>query len=74
MLTIESATNPVYGCPDGTCIVLQVKFEEFEEALPFGATPYDDMPYGVELYERALAGEFGDIAPFVAPSQEGTQR
>lgn len=67
MLTIESAVSPVYAAEDGTCITLQVKFAEFEEVLPFGATPYDVMPYGVELYNRAVAGEFGPIAPYVAP-------
>lgn len=44
-----------------------VKFEEMAEELPFGATPYDVMPYGVELCHRAKAGEFGTVAPFVAP-------
>jgi hypothetical protein len=67
MLTIESASNPVYAHPDGLCITLQVKFAEFNEVLPFGATPHDPMPYGVELYNRALAGEFGPIAAFVDP-------
>lgn len=67
MLTIESAKNPFYANAEGTCISLQVKFAEFEDVLPFGATSHDVMPYGVELYNRALAGEFGPIAPFVAP-------
>ena len=69
MLTIESATNPVYGNAEGTNITLQVKFAEFNEILPFGATSYDDMPYGVELYNRALAGEFGTIAAYVPPPE-----
>lgn len=64
MLTVESVSNPIYSSEDGTCIVLQVKFEEFDEVHSFGATPYDAMPYGVELYNRAIAGEFGSIAPF----------
>ena len=67
MLTIESATNPVYANAEGICIALDVKFAEFNEVMPFGATPFDPMPYGVELYNRALAGEFGAIAPYVAP-------
>jgi len=33
--------------------------------MPFGATSYDSMPHGVDLYNRALAGEFGPIASFV---------
>jgi hypothetical protein len=67
MLTIVSAKNPAYATADGSCISLMVKFEEFEEELPFGATPHDPHPYGVELYNRALVGEFGPIAPFVEP-------
>ena len=39
-------------------------FEEFEEELPFNATPHDSMPYGVELFNRAIAGEFGPIIDF----------
>lgn len=68
MLTIETATNPVYVTESGDCISMQVKFAEFDDAIPFGATPHDVMPYGVELYNRAIAGEFGDIQPYVAPS------
>ena len=69
MLTIQSATNPVYANSEGTNITLQVKFEEFEEVMPFGATSYDSMSYGVELYNRAVVGEFGPIAPYVAPPE-----
>ena len=58
MLTIESATNPVYSNAEGTNITLQVKFKEFDEVMPFGATPFDPMPYGVDLFNRAIAGEF----------------
>jgi hypothetical protein len=65
MLTIQSATNPVYSNAEGTSIDLQVKFAEFNEVLPFNATSNDTMPYGVELYNRALAGEFGAIAAYV---------
>lgn len=79
MLTIQSATNPVYANADGTMIFLQVKFAEFDEIMPFGAAPHDPMPYGVELFARALNGEFGPIAPYVAPPEpvqpvtQGTQ-
>jgi hypothetical protein len=69
MLTIESATNPIYGNAEGTNITLQVKFAEFDEIMPFGATPTDPMAYGIELYSRALNGEFGTIAPYVAPPE-----
>ena len=69
MLTIQAATNPVYANAEGTNITLQVKFEEFDEVVPFGATPHDPMAYGVELFARALNGEFGTIEPYVAPTE-----
>jgi hypothetical protein len=63
MFTLEYAKDPVYGNAEGTNIQLIVKWEEFNEEMPFGATSYDSMPHGVNLYNRALAGEFGAIAP-----------
>jgi len=76
MLTIEYAKNPVYASADGQVIDLRVKFYEFAEEIGFGATSFDTMPYGVELYNNAVAGLYGPIAPFVPPLQpitSGTQ-
>lgn len=67
MLTVQFAKNPVYDNPEGTSIYLEVKFQEFNEVLPFGATEWDSEPHGIEIYKRAKAGEFGPIAPYVAP-------
>ena len=64
MLTIVSAHSPHYSTLDHKCVSLMVKFAEFDEELPFNATPHDSMPYGVELYNRAIAGEFGTITNF----------
>ena len=69
MLTIQSAKDPSWNDTTGNAIHLIVKFEELNEELPFTATNYDSMPYGVKLYERAKAGEFGEIAPYVAPPE-----
>ena len=80
MLTLEYANTPVYGNAEGTNIQLIVKWAEFNEEMPFGATSYDTMPHGVALYNRAKAGEFGEVAPYVAqtvaedqPSTTGSQ-
>ena len=80
MLTLEYANTPVYGNAEGTNIQLIVKWAEFNEEMPFGATSYDSMPHGVALYNRVKAGEFGAIAPYVAqtvaedqPSTTGSQ-
>jgi len=67
MLTLQYAKNPAWASDDGQCIYLLVKWQEFNEEHNFGATSYDTMPYGVDLYNRAKAGEFGEIAPWVDP-------
>jgi len=67
MLTIEYAKDPVWNDAQHTAINLIVKFEEMADELPFLATPYDPMPYGVELFNNAVAGDYGTIAPYVPP-------
>ena len=69
MLTIQSASNPKYISADSKYIDLNVKFIEVNETVPFVASPTDSISYGVELYNRAKAGEFGIVAPYVAPPQ-----
>lgn len=36
--------------------------------VPYTASPNDIEPLGRDLYARAIAGEFGVVAPYVAPS------
>jgi len=67
MLTLKYAKNPQWNSDDGQQILLTVKWEEFNEEHPFNATSFDPMQYGVDLYNRAKTGEFGQIAPYVAP-------
>tara|TARA_R110000822_G_scaffold37487_2_gene104787 strand:+ start:1332 stop:1586 length:255 start_codon:yes stop_codon:yes gene_type:complete len=82
MLTLKSATNPIYGNEEQTVINLEVIFEEIQEVLPFTASPNCDTDYGRDIYNRARTGEFGEIASFVPrptfetvnqPSTTGTQ-
>ena len=65
MFTLEYAKDPVWNDDTGQSILLTVKWEEFNEEMPFAATSFDPMPHGVDLYNRAKAGEFGEIAPWV---------
>jgi hypothetical protein len=65
MFTLEYAKNPTWNDAEGNSICLIVKWEEFVEEMPFNATNYDSMPYGVDLYNRAKAGEFGEIGEFI---------
>ena len=68
MLTLQYAKDPIYGDSTGNSIILIVKWEEFSEEMPFAATTYDPEAYGVDLYNRAKAGEFGEVAPYVPPA------
>lgn len=67
MPTLEYAKNPSYSDEEGKCISLVVKWVEYNEEFPFGATPWDIEEYGRDLYQRAKAGEFGEIAPYSPP-------
>lgn len=69
MFTLEYAKDPIWNNVEGTSILLTVKWEEFVEEMPFGATTWDPEPHGIDLYNRAKAGEFGEIAAYVAPIQ-----
>lgn len=43
-------------------IDMLVKFGHIPEDVWFTASPNDPEPHGRELYQRALNGEFGEIA------------
>jgi hypothetical protein len=73
MLTLKYAKDPIWNSDDGQQIFLIVKWEEFNEEHPFNATSFDSMPYGVDLYNRAKAGEFGAIAAYVPPPEPEPQ-
>jgi len=63
--TIVDARNPKWAHPDNNKIDLEVNFEELpEEYIPFTADPTDGVAHGRELYTRAAAGEFGEIAAY----------
>ena len=67
MFTLEYAKTPVYISEDGQQILLIVKWEEFNEEMPFNACSFDTELHGVDLFNRAKAGEFGEVAPYVKP-------
>lgn len=67
MFTLEYAKNPFYGSQDHSCICITVKWAEFNEEFPFGAMANDVEAHGRDLYNRIIAGEFGEIGPYVPP-------
>ena len=64
-MKIEYFKKPVWANAEHTSINMLVKFEEFTEELPFNACSTDCEAHGVELFNRALASEVGEILPFV---------
>lgn len=62
---ITSAKNPKYANPETTLIDLVVTHSKFGD-IPFTASANDGEASGRELHARAVAGEFGLIAPYVA--------
>lgn len=74
MFTLEYAKNPAWNNQSGHEIVLIVKWEELPEELPFTATDYEwDTEQGKNVFIRAVAGEFGEIAPYVPLVQTAEQ-
>lgn len=65
MFTLEYAKNPIWNNAEFTAILLIIKWEEFNEEMPFSATAWDAEPWGVDLFNRAKDGEFGEVAQFV---------
>lgn len=67
--TINSARNPKWSDYNHTAIDLEVNFDELdEEYVEFKADPNDIVSWGPELYNRAVAGEFGEISEFETPA------
>ena len=44
-----------------------VFFTRLGEEVPFTASPVDIVAHGREIFERCAAGEFGEVAEYVAP-------
>ena len=66
-LNFTNARTPKWANESNTLIDLIVRFSEIDEDLPFTASPNDVEEHGRDLFARAVAGEFGSIAAYVAP-------
>lgn len=70
MFTVISARDPRWADLAHTSIEMWVLFEEFKDTygeVPFGASPKDPEPHGVDLFNRAVAGEFGPVLEPLEP-------
>ena len=70
MMKIISLVQPFYCNAERTAITALVHFEGMPDAIPFTATRDDGVSYGADLFDALVAGEYGDIAPYVE-SDEG---
>jgi hypothetical protein len=67
--TLIAGRNPKWADADNTVIELEVHFEENAGLgfLPFSCSADDTTYYGIDVFNRAVAGEFGEIATYIAP-------
>jgi hypothetical protein len=67
MMNYTQVTSLSYANAEGTAINCWVAFDDFDEPLPFTASANDTEAHGREIFARAVAGEFGGVAPYVPP-------
>jgi hypothetical protein len=65
-MNYTSVKNPKWTSDERTSIECIVNFENIGE-VPFAATPDDQHDHTTEIYNRCVAGEFGEIAEYVKP-------
>ncbi len=69
MFNVQYATDLVWTDADQTNFKCNVKLAEFDEVMPCGVNATDRYAHIKELWTRGLAGEYGPIAPYVAPPE-----
>lgn len=72
MLTILKAENPRWASADHSYLDVDVCFEEYEDfgLQPFTTNADADTDHGLALWQKANAGEYGPIAPYIAPEPQ----
>lgn len=63
---IIAIKNPKFSNAEGTAIDVIVLHGDYG-SIPFTATPGDTEEIGREIYAAAMAGDFGEIAPYEPP-------
>ena len=60
--------NPIWANAEHTCIDCEVDFGHLnEDFVPFTANPTDVMEYSKTIFDECVAGQYGEIAEYVAP-------
>jgi hypothetical protein len=65
----SAVRNCKWVSEDHSCIECEVMFDHITpiEWLPFAANPNDFYEHSREIFAKASAGEFGEIAEYVPP-------
>ena len=63
MMIYTDVLSPQWANAEQTAINLVLTTEPLGD-IPFTASPDDTTSYGPEIYERVVAGEFGEIAAY----------
>ena len=67
--TLTSLSNPRWVNAEHTRINCEITTSQFgSEVLPFTADPNDVEPHGRAIFADIVAGHYGPIAEYVAPS------
>ena len=62
--------NPIWANAEHTLIDCDVNFNHLEEEfVPFTANPNDVMEYSKIIFDECVAGKYGTINEYVAPTQ-----
>lgn len=69
-ITYTDARNPVWANLSQTQIDIEVNFDHWhEEYVLFTADPNDvGEPHAIEIYNRAVAGDFGPVGAYTPPA------
>lgn len=71
MKKLQYAKNPVWADAEHTMINLTVKWKGESSEYPFTASQNDVEAYGREIFKAAKARQFGTVAKYAPPSEEG---
>jgi hypothetical protein len=65
--------NPVWTSEQNDSILCDVLFTDQTEYSSFVASPTDNTTYGPQIYNQCVAGDWGTIAPYIAPIPTASQ-
>jgi hypothetical protein len=66
-MDIISVKNCFWVNEDKSIFNCTVQFSTFAYEVEFGCAVFDPTPHAQEIWQRAMAGEFGPITEFVPP-------